>query len=88
MIDTIAGNLSSELNITCLGEPATFLGIHIECNQKEGIINISQINYFQQITRKFNLKNSYYDVPMPSGLHPKKLAQIEEKTVMACHAKY
>ena len=44
-IDKITWSTSSELNITCPGEPMTFLRIKIEHNQKGGTMKISQKNY-------------------------------------------
>lgn len=71
-IEKLASNLSKELTMTRLGEPKTFLGIQMERNRKNGTIKISQKNYIDTISKRFNLESSYSDVPMSSSMLLKK----------------
>lgn len=57
VIEAIKGLLSKEFEMTDFGKADTFLGIHIERNEGDKSISLSQPEYFRKMLRKFNMSD-------------------------------
>lgn len=68
-LKVIKGLLAKEFAITDIGPADTFLGLHIEYNRKEGIIQLSQHQYLKNVLRKFGMIDcKAVSTPIEKGL--------------------
>lgn len=56
-LDEIKNKLKEVFKMTDLGEPKVFLGMNIERNRVDGVMNVHQSKYIEQILERFNMKD-------------------------------
>lgn len=72
-IETIKRLLSNEFEMTDVGEADTFLGVHIERDNINHKISMSQVGYFEKVLRKFNMIDcKAVSTPIESGIDLQK----------------
>lgn len=70
IIDIIKKLLSSEFDMTDMGNASSFLGMQIEQDIGSGTIVLSQSNYLKRVLQRFNMQDSKTkSTPMEKGLH-------------------
>lgn len=55
VIETVKKLLSSEFEMTDMGEANSFLGMQIEQNITEGTITLNQKHYLEKVSKKFGM---------------------------------
>lgn len=78
MINTIKGLLAKQFEMTDIGMADTFLGMHIEHDRDNGIVQLSQAQYLKNVVRKFGMTECKpISTPIEKGLHlsSEKLAE-------------
>ena len=58
-LEEVKQRLSKEFEMTDLGEPKVFLGIKIERNRKDRIINLTQEDYIEKMLKKFGFSEMH-----------------------------
>lgn len=90
IIDTIKGLLHKEFDMTDIGKAKTYLGVHIEQDETNGTIILSQKRYFEDVIRKFGMNDCRpAATPMEKGLNlkrgdPKNLPNIPYRELIGC----
>lgn len=90
IIDNIKGLLHKEFDMTNIGKVKTYLGVHIEHDEKNGTITLSQKRYFEDVLRKFGMSDCRAATTlMEKGLNLKKgdankLPNIPYRELIGC----
>lgn len=58
LVEGIVSKLKSEFQMTDLGPPAKFMGLHVEYDMSKGWMTLDQINFAEQLLKKFNMHDS------------------------------
>lgn len=82
MIRIIKKLLAKEFEMTDVGRVDTFLGMHIEHDRENGIIQLSQSQYMKKVINKFGMNDCKpASTPIEKGLHLSNEAKGENSNV-------
>lgn len=82
LVRVIKQMLTREFDMTDIGAVNTFLGIHIERDRKNGIIQLSQSQYLSKVLNKFGMNDCKpASTPIEKGLHMSNEAKGEDSSV-------
>lgn len=90
MIQIIKNLLHKEFEMTDIGKINTYLGVHIEQDEKKGTITLSQTRYLQNVLKKFEMNDcKSAATPMEKGLNlakgdPKNLPNVPYRELIGC----
>lgn len=90
MIQIIKNLLHKEFEMTDIGKVNTYLGVHIEQDEQNGTITLSQTRYLQNVLKKFGMNDSKVaTTPMEKGLNlakgdPKNLPNVPYRELIGC----
>lgn len=82
MVRIVKELLAREFEMTDIGIVNTFLGIHIEHDRKNGIIQLGQSHYMKKVINKFGMNDCKpASTPIEKGLHLSSEAKGEDSNV-------